>query len=153
MNGDAAYQTATWVQGIEQQRLASAAQVQAAGTNRVAASFRAAERDYGDQFEERARWLNNLTYQAHRGDQVAAATVRTIVNDPDPGGALMEWEDRTPYQPPPFMGGRRSAATPSRQGNLSYEDLETASPGSDDDIFNSVVGDSRDDPYWQTYGG
>jgi hypothetical protein len=149
-----AEEAAQQVWGLEQQRRDAVAQVASVGTNRLEASFRAAERDYGGDFIERAHWLNDLTNLANRGDQVAAATVRAIINQPDPGHALMEWETASPHQPPPFMGGRRSAGQSSRQSGLSYEDLEAASGGgSEEDIFNSAVGDSRDNPYWQDFGG
>jgi hypothetical protein len=121
--------------------------------NRLEASFHAAERDYGDEFAERAKWLNDLSYRANRGDQVAAATVREIVNQPDAGRALMQWEDRNPYQPPPFMGGQRRAVTPSRQAVMTYDDLEASGDSDEEAVFNYAAGDSRDHPDWKNYGG
>jgi hypothetical protein len=157
MNYDAAYQTADIMQGMDRQRQAAVAQVQVRDTNRLKASFEKAEQDYGDDFRERAKWLNGLTYRANGGDQVSRAIVTDLVNRHDPGAALMEWEEYSPHRPPPFMGGSRVLSSrstlPARQ-NLTYEDLEASSaPGDDADIFNSSVGDSRDNPYWQNYGG
>jgi hypothetical protein len=82
--------------------------------------------------------------------------VTDLVNRHDPGAALMEWEQYSPHNPPPFMGGTRRPLSshqtvPSRQ-NLTYEDLEASSaPGDDADIFNSVVGNSGDHEYWRDY--
>jgi hypothetical protein len=128
--------------------------------NRVEAAMGAAHERYGDSFVDAYQAITAMS----PNDPLAAQIVQRVLNSEDPGEAVMRFgssdmvESLRARQPPPFMAGGRVAVPRGRGGLDNLDDLESAlqhasgrAMGSDADIFESAMSDSRDNPYWENY--
>jgi hypothetical protein len=122
--------------------------------NRAEAALQAAHDRYGDSFIDAMQNIKAMD----PNDPLACSIVQRAMSSEDPGEAMMRFgssdmvQSLRARQPPPFMAGGRVAVPRGRGGLDNLDDLERASNmamGSEQDIFDSAMSDSRDNPYWE----
>ena len=123
---------------------------QASNINRNNASLEAARRKYGRDFEQAFHSLNSLD----PGNLTAKNIVNSIMQEEDPGEAVMTWYSAIGNRGrlPPFLGGsggpgarhmfRSLNSTPSSGGNPFSRDYEAhSSLDEETDVLNYAFAD------------